>query len=116
MQQQQERNKRTIRILLLGPGDSGKTTIVKQMKKIHETLTDEDIQVMGPYIQDAVIVYIKKLCLKSKELHDKYDEKTEVEEKNEILRQEILNLHAPYVLNDDLAEKIHTLWMDVSFI
>ena len=51
----------------------------------------------------------------SKELHDKYDEKTEVDEKNEILRQELLNLHAPYVLNDELAEKVHTLWMDVSF-
>jgi len=112
MAQYEARNKRTIRILLLGPGDSGKTTIVKQMKKIHETLTQEDIQVMGPYIQDAVIVYIKKLCLKSQELHDKEEAKTEVEQKNEMLRQEILNLHAPYALTDELAKKIHTLWMD----
>ena len=113
MQAAENLNKRTIRILLLGPGDSGKTTIVKQMKKIHETLDDEDIKIMGPYIQDAVMVYIKKLCQQSKELHDKFDEKTQIEEKNEALRQEMLNLRAPYTLNEELAGKIATLWADV---
>ena len=148
-------DKRTIRILILGPGNSGKTTIVKQMKRIYQTLTDEDIKIMGPYIQDAVIMYIKVLCFYSKELYDKYehskqseqgymdlmtgyiriqvsnelnvpndiiqlclifyinDRCTKIEEKNESLRQEIMDLRPPYTLTEQLGDKIATLWDDV---
>mmetsp|Transcript_28049 Transcript_28049/g.44494 ORF Transcript_28049/g.44494 Transcript_28049/m.44494 type:complete len:380 (-) Transcript_28049:189-1328(-) len=108
----EKREQRTIRLLLLGPGDAGKTTIVKQMKKIHETLSDDDIKIMAPYIQDAVVGYIKLLCFQSKELHDKDDQKTSVKEANEPLRQEIVNMRSPYLLNEELAVKITTLWQD----
>eukprot|EP01083_Nonionella_stella_P241189 842431_1 len=106
------KEKRTIRILLLGPGDSGKTTIVKQMKKIHSTLTDDDIKIMAPYIQDAVVGYIKLLCFQCAELHAKEECKTQVDAKNEELRKEMLNLHSPYDLNQELADKISQLWAD----
>ena len=103
----------TIRILLLGPGDSGKTTIVKQMKRIHQTLDPSDIQMMAPYIKDAVVGYMKLLCFQSKELAEKDDEKTKVKDQNEEILQKILNLRSPYNLDKALGAKIATLWTDV---
>ena len=147
--------KRTISILLLGASDSGKTTIGKQMRKIYETLTNEDITIMGRYIQDAVVWYIKKLCLKSNEIFVEYqnsnkikqddmvlmtgfiriqvsdklnipseilqlcliyyitDGYTKVEEKNESLRQDMVDLRSPFTLSEELGNKIATLWNDV---
>ncbi len=93
----------------------GKPTIVKQMKKIHETLTNEDIKIMAPYIQDAVVGYIKLLCFQCQELHAKEECKTKVEHKNESVRQQMLNLHSPYDLTQALATKITTLWADVCY-
>jgi len=112
MELSRNQDKKTIRILLLGPGDSGKTTIVKQMKKIHDTLTDDDIKIMAPYIQDAVVGYIKLLCFQCHELCEKEEQKTKVDAKNEALREELLNLKSPYTLNQELATKISTMWAD----
>ena len=50
-----------IKVLLLGPGNSDKTTIVKQLKKIPQELEYEDIKHIGPYIQDAVVSCMKIL-------------------------------------------------------
>ena len=65
MKLEKERQKKTIRILLLGPGDSGKTTILKQMKKIHNKYDENDSRIMTQYIQDAVVGYMKMLCYQS---------------------------------------------------
>eukprot|EP01084_Bolivina_argentea_P071227 129528_1 len=105
-----EHTKKTIRVLLLGTSDSGKTTIVKQLKKIHN-ITD-DIEIIGSYIQNAVVGYVKLLCRKSKQLGDTYDEKTYVDEKNEAMRVELSNLNSPYNLNQALTTKISTIWDD----
>ena len=150
----EQSRERTIQILVLGSGASGKTTIIKQLRKIYETLTDEDIKIFDRYIQDAVVWYMNKLCLKSKEIFDKYqhsnenkqdmdlmtgfirihvsnklnvpneiiqlcliyyitDGYTKVEDKNESLRQEMVDLETPYTLNEELGHKIATLWNDV---
>ena len=112
MKLEKERQKKTIRILLLGPGDSGKTTILKQMKKIHNKYDENDSRIMTQYIQDAVVGYMKMLCYQSTILHDQYDEKTLVSAQFEDIRKEFLSLQSPYDLTKQIANNIKTLWTD----
>ena len=112
MKLEREREKKTIRILLLGPGDSGKTTILKQMKKIHNKHDEAEQEIMAQYIQDAVMQYMKLLCQQSVILHEQYDEKTLVANQNEELRKEILSMTVEDRLGENLGKKIQTLWMD----
>jgi len=112
MKLEKERQKKTIRILLLGPGDSGKTTILKQMKKIHNKYDENDSRIMTQYIQDAVVGYMKMLCYQSAILHDQYDEKTLVSAQFEDIRKEFLSLQSPYDLTKQIANNIKTLWTD----
>jgi len=112
MKMDHAKQKQTIRILLLGPGDSGKTTILKQMKKIHNQHNDFDVNLITSYIQDAVVEYMKKLCTQSIRLHDEFDEKTLVHPDNEPLRKQFLQINSTTILNDDLCKKIKILWAD----
>lgn len=53
-----------VKLLLLGAGESGKSTIVKQMKIIHNSgFTAEDLELMRPLILNNVIECIKVLVL-----------------------------------------------------
>ncbi len=53
-----------------------KTTIIKQLKKIHK-LRDDDAGIMGPYIQDTSISYMKLLCHQCAKLSEKRNENKE---------------------------------------
>eukprot|EP01083_Nonionella_stella_P180358 642970_1 len=106
---------RAIRILLLGPGSSGKTTIVKQIKKIHhhdETHEEHNMQQTAKYIKESVITNIKILCEESVLLNHKHQLDTLVHPDNECLRHELTELESPYELTQDLAFKVRVLWTD----
>ena len=47
----------THRVLLLGTGDSGKTTIIKQMRKIHGHLEDKT--------KCSIVIFLRKVESKS---------------------------------------------------
>eukprot|EP01083_Nonionella_stella_P273779 928997_1 len=106
---------KTIRVLLLGPGSSGKTTILKQITKIHanDEMTElNDRQKITSYIKSSVIEYMKTLCIQSIKLNEKHNESTSVNSDHEIVRDELISLESPYNLTTDISDKIKMLWSD----
>eukprot|EP01083_Nonionella_stella_P148646 470962_1 len=108
-------DEKTIRVLLLGPGSSGKTTILKQIKKLHDHDANGELaerKAMAPFVRTAVIEYMKILCTQSVQLNMEHHEDTLVERHNECIRQDMVALQYPYQLTDDIASKITSLWAD----
>eukprot|EP01083_Nonionella_stella_P270267 915029_1 len=102
---------KTVKIVIIGPSDSGKTTIIKQLKKIHCIIDDEieDTRTMTNYIRDAIIANMKTLCSQSLVLNKFYKLPTSVHRSVEYLRDEILSQPS---LTSDAAYKIAELWKD----
>lgn len=58
---QQEEGK--VKLLLLGAGESGKSTIFKQMRILHGSpRSDDDLRMYGVVIRSNVVVAVRKLC------------------------------------------------------
>eukprot|EP00957_Ditylum_brightwellii_P165467 12598123-Ditylum_brightwellii.AAC.1 len=52
-----------VKLLLLGAGESGKSTIFKQMRILYGTpRTEEDLRMHGVVVRANVIVAVRKLC------------------------------------------------------
>lgn len=111
MKQNEKESSRTIRLLLLGTGEAGKTTILKQIQRIHKVAKPNELRNLIPYIKDAVVGYTKILCCQAYILH-RQGEKTKVDAKIERLQRYITDLKPPYKHNAALADKISKLWAD----
>eukprot|EP01083_Nonionella_stella_P214744 773516_1 len=102
-----------IKILVLGPSDAGKTTIIKQLKLLNDMYDEEDSKNMTNYIRDSVLSNMKTLCDQSLILKEHYNLETAVHRSVEYLRDEILSLRSSSnLLNTDIAYKIKELWND----
>ena len=52
-----------IKMLLLGAGESGKSTILKQMRLLYGTeLSDDDLRMYGVVVRSNIVVATRKLC------------------------------------------------------
>eukprot|EP01083_Nonionella_stella_P064173 167024_1 len=115
MQKAKEKEIRMIRIVLLGTGVSSKSTIFKQLAKVHcknYWPLSCDVDSLTLSIKHSIVCYMKLLCFQSQRLHDMYKADTLISD-NRIrrLRDNILSLessHASYASVN--AETIQTLW------
>jgi len=101
----EEREK--ITFLLLGSGESGKSTIFKQMKILYgEPFSDEDLKHFKSVIQGNVINTMKTLC------NEAYNRKLGSRVKNQDAFEIILNLH--YMI-EEIDDEICFCIEEVSF-
>ncbi|PPQ86211.1 hypothetical protein CVT25_006891 [Psilocybe cyanescens] len=113
IEEDSKRFKRECKILLLGSGESGKSTIVKQMKIIHqEGFSNQELAEFRPIVYknvidsaQQVVVYMKKIGLEC------------VEYSNRALAEKVLDFRldttggTPY-FPTEIAEAISQLWKD----
>jgi len=58
-----------VKLLLLGTGDSGKSTIFKQMRILYGSpKTDGDLRMYGVIVRSNIVTAIRKICLLTREL------------------------------------------------
>ncbi|KAL0574068.1 Guanine nucleotide-binding protein alpha-2 subunit [Marasmius crinis-equi] len=112
IEDESRRLKKECKILLLGSGESGKSTVVKQMRIIHNNgFTDKERKAFRPIVcrnalesAHAIILAMRKLnihCSTSR---------------NRLLADWIMDYHLDekngFALNSEIADAIHQFWQD----
>jgi len=99
-----------VKLLLLGAGESGKSTIAKQMKILHlEGFTDQERETYKSIIYSNVVVSMKALVTAALTLGLPFDKKNEDAAKR--VQENDSNFFSG-VLTKELAEDIKQLWTD----
>ena len=104
-----------IKLLLLGTGDSGKSTFVKQMRIIHNSQEfDSECQMYTKYVLQNIIVDIQSIIKAMDKLNIKYTNEQNVE--NALFLSQIYvdynPRHLTQQLNKELVFAIKQLWFD----
>ncbi|GFH60885.1 hypothetical protein CTEN210_17361 [Chaetoceros tenuissimus] len=69
-----------VKLLLLGTGESGKSTIFKQMRILYGSpKTDDDLRMYGVIVRSNIVTAVRKLCLLTRQLG--YEKKLDEESK-----------------------------------
>lgn len=64
-----EQEEEKVKLLLLGTGESGKSTIFKQMRILYGSAkTDDDLRMYGVIVRSNIVTAIRKLCLLTRQL------------------------------------------------
>jgi len=93
-------------MLLLGPGESGKTTIFRQIKLLYGNYSDEERKTMSPYVHKNIINGIQAMLNFAQD----------VDLVDEIMDQEsikvVQDIEETDKIDEDLGAKIKSLWND----
>jgi len=77
-EQEAPQEKGKVKLLLLGTGGSGKSTIFKQMRILYGSpKTDDELRMYGVIVRSNIVTAIRKLCLLTRQLG--YDKKLDEE-------------------------------------
>eukprot|EP01118_Nematostelium_gracile_P012954 TRINITY_DN4817_c0_g1_i1.p1 TRINITY_DN4817_c0_g1~~TRINITY_DN4817_c0_g1_i1.p1 ORF type:complete len:357 (-),score=84.82 TRINITY_DN4817_c0_g1_i1:14-1084(-) len=105
LKQERRKFEREVKLLLLGAGESGKSTIAKQMKIIHlGGFEEEERKTYIPIIRANVIYNSKCLITGASDLGIKLD--------NEEVAKKIFEMDSSGPIHGDNAELLKALWRD----
>lgn len=107
MNKQNELDNAKVKLLLLGAGESGKSTIFKQMRVLFGApLTEDEKQQITPVVYNNTIASMKILCTEAKNLG--YDGEVVAKDKLDF----ILELDEQCEINEEIGVAIKELWAD----
>ncbi|KAJ7118663.1 heterotrimeric G-protein alpha subunit, GPA3-like protein [Mycena crocata] len=112
LEEDSKKFKKEAKILLLGSGESGKSTIVKQMKIIHqEGFSPEELVAYRPTIHKNVLDSVQAVILAMRKIGV-----DPVRFGNRVLADKVLDAasatDAPAFLSPEIADAINQLWQD----
>jgi len=101
------------KLLLLGAGQSGKSTLFKQMKLLYiKGFTDNEREQCTSAVHANVISSIQALCENSDYFGQKVSNEFKVDDKLVDIKNDIEHCSDDEFVNEDLALKIQKLWAD----
>ena len=111
LEKEKHQYRRTIKLLLLGSGESGKSTFLKQMRIIHgKDFSEEEIEQFRHIIYNNIIKGMKVLIDARDKLHIQWgSEQSAVDAKN-FFNNDNINLD-PFFFSS-LAPVLQRLWLD----
>eukprot|EP00808_Paulinella_micropora_P005783 g1369.t1 len=113
MGQDREAARRVFKVLLLGAGESGKSTLFKQMRVIYgEGFSEQSRKAFRTVLHANVVAAIQMLLQAETALTECRIEGIEVSEANKALAQSVAALVPNEFLDAKLAQNIGSLWED----
>ncbi|KAJ8259802.1 hypothetical protein GJAV_G00173610 [Gymnothorax javanicus] len=107
-----EKAAREVKLLLLGAGESGKSTIVKQMKIIHEDgYSEEECKQYRAVVYSNTIQSIMAIIKAMSNLNIEYEEPSRSDDARQLFALSAA-AEEQGLLPEDLAKVIHRLWAD----
>jgi len=108
LRKERKRMAREVKLLLLGAGESGKSTIAKQMKIIYLSgFTEEELLTYKPVLQSNALEAIKLLVIACR------DFEYELEEEHKKMAEPFYNINTIETsLTNELRDLIKDLWKD----
>ncbi|XP_010122013.1 PREDICTED: guanine nucleotide-binding protein G(t) subunit alpha-3-like [Chlamydotis macqueenii] len=111
LQADAEREARTVKLLLLGAGESGKSTIVKQMKIIHKDgFTYQERMEFRPVIYSNAVQSILSIVKAMPKLGISYENPARTEDERKLCAMATTLEDGD--MSSELAELIKQLWRD----
>ena len=105
------REAKDVKLLLLGAGESGKSTIVKQMKIIHENgFSSEECSQFKGVVCSNILQSIKVILKAMSRLEIQYDDTDRAEDERKLFT--LAGTSEEDVLTDELVTIIKRLWAD----
>lgn len=102
-----------VKLLLLGAGESGKSTVAKQLRIIHnKPFTKQEIESYRPIVFINIINNISALCKAMNKLEIKFADNSLLTDKENIIQLSTELYTNEVELTEEIAESIEKLWSD----
>mmetsp|Transcript_4991 Transcript_4991/g.12437 ORF Transcript_4991/g.12437 Transcript_4991/m.12437 type:complete len:351 (+) Transcript_4991:81-1133(+) len=98
---------RELKILLLGAGNSGKTTIIKQMKIIHNKFSKEERETYRDIVYQNCIVCARAIVTAAMKLNTRFES-----QKNLNAATALLSIGNQLNMSHEVAEQMEALWKE----